>query len=208
MNNIRAVLVYILIILFLVFAIISGCAKKEENIINDLTEAEDLQEDDSIEEEQDPENEKEEEASIIEDSEDLETVSEENTENQEEAQQEPPASVELSAKHVGGHDGNITMFFDLVDGVVSGNLELEYAEVFLEGTNTVICVYFIEGAITGTMDLETRLITAEFNGEASSEDKGCYEGELKFNLTGKISKDYSVARGTTDYGGVDWSVFE
>ena len=100
------------------------------------------------------------------------------------------------------------MFFDLVNGEVSGELELEYSEVILEGTQTVICVYQIEGVIQGTLDLQERIISAEFTGEAFSENRGCYNGELKFKLTGKISKDYSVARGSTDYGGVDWSVFE
>jgi hypothetical protein len=203
MKNIKVILIYILIILFLAFTCISGCVKKEDNIKNDVSQEEDLQEDDIIEVEQDPDTDQDEEISDSE-----ETVQEESTENQEEEQQEPPTSVELSAKHVGGHDGNITMIFDLVGGEVSGNLELEYAEVFLDGTSTVICQYYIVGDITGTIDLETRIITAEFNGEASSDDKGCYEGELKFNLIGKISKDYSVAGGTTDYGGVDWSVYD
>ena len=122
--------------------------------------------------------------------------------------EETPGSIELSASHVGGHPGSITMFFDLITGEVSGNLEMKYTEVSLDGNQTVICVYIIEGYIKGVLDLETRVITADFIGEADSEDKGCYRGELQFSMKGKIGEDYSVARGTTTYGGVDWSVFD
>ena len=121
--------------------------------------------------------------------------------------EETPGSIELRASHVGGHPGSITMFFDLITGEVSGDLEMKYTEVSLDGNQTVICVYIIEGHIKGVLDLETRVITADFIGEADSEDKGCYRGELQFSMKGKIGEDYSVARGTTTYGGVDWSVF-
>ncbi len=122
--------------------------------------------------------------------------------------EEIPEFVELSAKHVGGTPGSITMFFDLITGEVSGDLEMKYSEVWLDGTQTVVCIYNIEGHIKGIMDLETRIITADFTGEAYSDDRGCYSGELQFSMKGKIREDYSVARGTTTYGGVDWSVFD
>ena len=114
--------------------------------------------------------------------------------------------VELSAKHVGGNPGSITMFFDLKTGEVTGTLEMEYIETSLDGNSTVICKYLIKGDIKGTLDLKTRIIKANFSGQAISDDKGCYRGGLPFTMTGKISKDYQIARGTTSFG-PEWSVF-
>ncbi len=122
--------------------------------------------------------------------------------------EDKPESVELNASHVGGNPGSITMIFNLITGEVSGNLEMKYSEVWLDGNQTVVCIYNIEGYIKGIMDLETRVITADFFGESNTENRGCYEGELQFSMKGKIREDYSVARGTTTYGGVDWSVFD
>lgn len=204
----KAILTYMIIVFLFAFMLfIGGCKPIPENIIETVDETETIEDSEkSGSEEVDPEDEDGQT-----EQEDGENNPEDNIEDEEIIEEEesgPPEFVELSAKHLGGTPGSITMFFDLVNGKVSGNLEMEYTEVSLDGNQTSLCVYDIKGEINGTVDLETRVIIAEFIGEADSEDRGCYKGDLKFSLKGKIGKDYNVARGTTTYGGVDWSVFD
>lgn len=206
MSN-KIIFIYIIIIfLSAVLLVIGGCKSGSEDITDTAYETETIDDNENDGSEViDPEIEN---GQIEQEDEEKNQEDVNSDEETVEGDNEPPESVELSAKHVGGDSGSITMFFDLKNGEVSGHLEMEYTEVSLDGNKTVICVYDIKGEISGTMDLESRVINAEFTGEADSEDKGCYKGELKFSMKGKISKDYSVARGTTTFGGVDWSVFD
>ncbi len=124
---------------------------------------------------------------------------------------EPPSgeldSVTLTASHVGGKPGDLSMDFDLKTGDITGFLEMEFDEVHLDGNATIVCLYFVEGNISGTLDLDTRIIEAVFTGKSVTEDRGCFPGDMEFTLEGKISEDFSVARGTTSFG-PDWSIFK
>ena len=209
----KIILAYIpIIFIFSIMLVIIGCKPESKNIGDDvISETETMGDDvNNGSAEKDPEtgNSSIDQEMETEDREDGDQDGEAESDPDSVEIEEPPESVELSARHVGGDPGNITMFFDLINGEVSGFLEMKYTEVSLDGNKTVICQYIIEGDINGTVDLESRVISAEFTGVADSEDKECYKGELKFSMKGKISKDYSVARGTTTYGGVDWSVFD
>jgi hypothetical protein len=116
-------------------------------------------------------------------------------------------SVTLTASHVGGKTGDLSMDFDLKTGDITGYLEMEFDEVHLDGNSTIVCLYFVEGSISGTLDLDTRIIEAVFIGKSVTEDRGCFPGDMEFTLEGKISEDFSVARGTTSFG-PDWSIFK
>ena len=115
--------------------------------------------------------------------------------------------ITLTANHVGGKPGRLSMDFDLETGRITGFLEMVFGEVHLDGNSTIACMYFIEGSISGTMDLDTRIIEADLTGKSTTEDRGCFPGDMEFTLEGKISDDFSVARGTTSFG-PDWSVFK
>ena len=200
----------ILIFVFAFVLVMGGCKTGSEDIEGNMVSETVIADENTGSEEKDPETENNpiDQGSEETDQEDSGNGEVEDDDPDPGETEETPGSIELSASHVGGHPGSITMFFDLITGEVSGNLEMKYTEVSLDGNQTVICVYIIEGYIKGVLDLETRVITADFIGEADSEDEGCYRGELQFSMKGKIGEDYSVARGTTTYGGVDWSVFD
>ena len=209
MNN-KIIFLYIISVSLVAVLLFAGGCKPGPGNIDDesMTDIEMVENDSS--EEQDPENENDpiEEEIETADQEDGDQNGEADIDTETVENEDPPESVELSAEHVGGDPGSITMVFDLITGEVSGYLEIEYTEVSLDGNQTVLCKYIIEGDINGTLDLESRIINAEFTGEADSEDRGCYKGELKFSMKGKISEGYSAARGTTTYGGIDWSVWD
>jgi hypothetical protein len=212
--NSKTILNYItLIFAFTLVLVVGGCKSGSEDIEVNIVSETVIVDEDTRSEEKEPETENNsiDQGSVEADQEDSNNNLEEEAEDDDPDSgetEEKPKSIELSASHVGGIPGSITMFFDLITGKVSGNLEMKYTEVSLDGNQTVLCVYFIKGYIKGVVDLETRIINADFIGEADSDDSGCYRGELQFSMKGKIREDYSVARGNTTYGGVDWSVFE
>jgi len=212
MMNGKTILKHIILIFVFIFVLVmGGCKPGSGDIEGNMVSETVIADENTGSEEKDPETEKNpiDQGSEEADQEGSNSDGEVEDDDPDPGEtEETPGSIELSASHVGGHPGSITMFFDLITGEVSGNLEMKYTEVSLDGNQTVICVYIIEGHIEGVLDLETRVITADFIGEADSEDKGCYRGELQFSMKGKIGEDYSVARGTTTYGGVDWSVFD
>lgn len=123
-----------------------------------------------------------------------ESIKNETTED--ESINEEQDSITLSGSYIEGNPGSLIININIETGDVSGHLIMNTTELFLDGNTTHICNFLIEGDISGTLDLETRIISGTLIGEATTEDEGCLGSEIICNLNAELSKDYSYVKGS------------
>jgi len=176
-----------ILVIFIFFTassfLLPGCAPQEEVVIKYVTEKTGSKDNGSSDEEEVTETEPE-----------PEQLEDEKSEGSEESDEESDL-LTFESSFIGGNPGRLIMNIDLETGKVSGTLEMDSFETYLEGTNTKVCEFKITGSLTGEIDPETGIINATMDGEAKSDVASCIGGQIRYDTEAQLYENKKFVTG-------------